>query len=272
MIKIILKILSITLVLLTATINAQTFQGKAYYQTKRNVNMKLDSSEVNNEMQKQIQEMIRKQFEKTYILTFNKTESIYKEEQQLAKPQSQSGITIQVGSSSDILYKNIKSSIYTKSNEVFGKRFLVKDKLEALDWTISKETKMIGKYLCIKATHTKMVDDFDDDFEKKEEQKELNIIAWYTPEIPVSIGPEQYGGLPGLIIELHEDKMHFVCSKIILNPTDKIDIVAPTKGKKMNQKEFDAMNDKKSKEMMEQFKNNRKKGSNGNTFSIQVGG
>ena len=28
------------------------------------------------------------------------------------------------------------------------------------------------------------------------------ITAWYTPQIPVSHGPAEYGGLPGLILEL----------------------------------------------------------------------
>jgi len=97
-------------------------------------------------------------------------------------------------------------------------------------------------------------------------------VAWYTPEIPVGHGPELYGNLPGLILELHEDKMHYVCNKIVLNPSEKIKIVAPKKGKKINQKDFDALMDKKQKEMMEQFKNTRKKGKNGNTFTISIGG
>ncbi len=269
--KIILSIL--TLISFSFIVNAQSFQGKAYYQTKRNIQMKMDSSKVNNEMQKQINEMLRKQFEKTYILTFNKEESLYKKEEKLNKPKpAQGGFSIEIVGGNDILYKNIATKTYVKSQEDFGKKFLIKDELNPYKWTITKETKMIGKYLCIKATTTKLVDDYDDEHNKKEKQKELNIIAWYTPEIPVGAGPEMYDSLPGLIMELHEGKMHYVCNKIVMNPKDKINIEAPKKGKVINQKDYDELMDKKQKQMMEQFKNQRKKGKDGSSFTISIGG
>jgi len=255
-------------------LNAQNFQGKAYYQTKRTFKMEVDSTSVNDEMQKQLNEMIRKQFEKTYILTFNKNESIYKQEEKLNKPNpAQGGFVIEIVDSHNVLYKNTKENSYTQSQEEFGKKFLINDKIKPLKWEITKEIKMIGNnYLCIKATAIKLIDDYDEDHNKKEKQKELKIVAWYTPEIPVSHGPELYGNLPGLILELHEDKMHYVCNKIVLNPKEKIEITAPKKGKKINQKDFDEIMEKKNKEMMEQFKNNRKKGDKGDTFTITIGG
>ena len=32
------------------------------------------------------------------------------------------------------------------------------------------------------------------------------MSAWFTPEIPVSTGPSMYGGLPGLILEINDDR------------------------------------------------------------------
>ena len=274
------KLLFVTLLLSAFMVNAQNFQGKAYYQTKRTftMNTKTDSTNtkkppVDDAMKKQIQEMLKKQFEKTYILTFNKYESIYKKQKELATPKPKSGFSIEIVDGNTFLYKNIQQKIYAQSQEEYGKKFLVKDKLIPLQWEITKETKMIGKYLCIKATAIKKIDDFDKDYNKKEKQKEIKIVAWYTPEIPVNNGPELYSGLPGLILELHEDKMHYVCNKIVLNPKEKTVIKTPTKGKVMNQKDFDALMQKKQKEMMEQFKNQRKKkGGNGDSFSIIIGG
>jgi GLPGLI family protein len=251
-------------------LQAQTFQGKAFYQTKRNFEIEMDSTQVNNEMQKELQAMLKKQFEKTYILTFNKEESIYKEEVALDKPQAgQSGIMIIVGGASDVLYKNVKAKNYTKAEEIYGKKFLIQDSLKTIAWTITKETKMIGKYLCIKATSSKMIDDFDGNFEKKQKQKEIQITAWYTPEIPVGNGPDFFEGLPGLIMELHEDKMHYVCIKIILNPKDKDLITKPTKGTKTTQTEFDTIKKKKAKEMMEQFQGGKQKKGKGFTMTIR---
>lgn len=256
-------------------VQGQEFQGKAYYQTKQNFDIKLDSSNTDDAMQKEIQAMLKKQFEKTYILSFEKTRSLYVEEKQLNKPTpSQGGMVIEIiGNSSEVLYKDTKNNTYVNAQESFGKKFLIKDALKSLDWKIGKETKMIGKYLCIKATAIKMVADFDEErMEMKEKKKEQEVIAWYTPEIAVSNGPSNFYGLPGLILELHEGKMHYVCTKIVLNPKKKIDITAPKKGKIVTEKEFKKIMNKKAKEMHEQFKGGRKKGNDRDHFSIEIRG
>jgi len=259
MTRIILKITIAIILFVSNIVNAQDFQGKAYYQTKRNVSVKLDSTTIQDEQQKAIQEMIRKQFEKTYILTFNKTESLYKQEEKLETPKPKtSGMVVKIVGLDNVYYKNTKENIYVDAQEGFGKKFLIKDELIPWDWKLEKETKQIGNYLCYKATAIKMVDDFDG-MKKKEKQKELAITAWYTPEIPVSNGPKDYFGLPGLILELHEGKMHYVCSKLVLNSKDKLKVEAPKKGKVVTQKEYDDITEKKTKEMMENFQNTRKK-------------
>lgn len=255
------KFLIVCITLISLPLFSQNFQGKVYYKTVREFKIKLDSnSKVPEAQQKALQEMLQKQMQKTYVLTFNKNSSLYKEDAQLNEPVKSNGISITIGNSNDVLYKNIKTKTYVKSEENFGKRFLIQDSLQKLDWKLEKETKKIGKYLCLKATAVKMVDDYEG-VKKKEKQKELKITAWYTPEIPVSNGPEYYFGLPGLILELHEDKMHYVANKIVLNPKNKKEIEAPKKGKKVTQKQYDAIMDKKTQEMIENFKSNRKKGS-----------
>jgi len=251
---------------------SQNFQGKAYYKTSRDFKMELDSTSSKNTLsvdQKALQEMIKKQMQKTYILTFDKTKSLYKEEEKLEQPTQTGGITITIGNPNDVLFKDIKTKIYVDSKESYGKQFVVKDSLKSNKWKFEKETKKIGKYTCLKATATKLVDDYEG-FKKKEKQKEIKITAWYTPEIPVSNGPEFYFGLPGLILELHEDKMHYLLTKLVLNPKNKIKIEEPTKGKKVNQKQYDKIMEKKNKEMMESFKSNRKKGNNVSTQTIII--
>ena len=61
--------------------------------------------------------------------------------------------------------------------------------------------------------------------------KTVEVVAWFTPEIPVSTGPSWYQGLPGLILEVNDDKTTILCTKIVLNPDEKSKIKRPKKGR-----------------------------------------
>lgn len=281
----IIKVVVIFLALVVVKANAQDFQGIATYKSKRKLEIKLDSTQVNSEMHQQMMEMLKKQFEKTYNLSFNKEESIYKEEESLAPPQPSSGMQIVIATTggADILYKNTKHQRFTNQNDVFGKIFLIKDKLEKVDWKLESETKNIGEYTCFKATTTKQREkrvgsisvnkekDVDAEEEKKAPEMEtITITAWYTPQIPVSTGPGNYHGLPGLILEVNDGSETVICSKIVINPQDEVDISEPKKGKVVTQVEFDEIMEKKMKEMNEQF--NSKRRGDGHEVEIRIGG
>ncbi|MCB0459108.1 MAG: GLPGLI family protein [Flavobacteriaceae bacterium] len=276
------KILSLLVMVSFMTANAQNFQGKATYKTHRKMDLQIsgDKNAPNEEMQKQIQEQLRKQFQRTYFLNFTQTESTYKQEEQLSSPQPQAaGVAVQIvsaGSGQDVLYKNLKENRYVNKAEIMGKRFLIKDTIAKQDWQLTGETKSIGKYTCYKATYSREINYKDIsavDGEVKEEEKTRTVVttAWYTPEIPVSNGPSNYGGLPGLILEINEDKLTIVCSEIVMNPDNKITIEEPTKGKEVSQKEYDEIMDKKQQEMIERMRNNRPS-KDGNTIEIKIGG
>ena len=85
------KIITVVLIFMVSHIFAQDFQGVATYKTQRKFDIKMDSTKVNDAMQKQMMEMMKKQFQKTYTLTFNQAESIYKQEVSLAAPQMGGG-------------------------------------------------------------------------------------------------------------------------------------------------------------------------------------
>ena len=87
-----------------------------------------------------------------------------------------------------------------------------------------------------------------DDFELP---KEITITAWYTPEIPINQGQEGYWGLPGLILEVNDGKTVILCSKVVLNSKEKVEIKAPTNGKDISQKEYDKTVTDKMQEMNE---------------------
>jgi GLPGLI family protein len=136
---------------------------------------------------------------------------------------------------------------------------------------IGGETRVIGGYNCFKATTVRPASKTDFrilDLRRRscsckpaEGEKKTNFMdnlempkdvltTWYTPEIPVNQGPENYWGLPGLILEINDGKTVILCSKIVLNPKEK-EIKAPVKGKVISQKEYDETVIKKMQEMRE---------------------
>ena len=267
------------------------FQGMAVYESKTSTSEFAKNFDGNKdmtpEMKNQIMERMKKMFEKTFVLNFDKSSSIYKEEEKLDAPGQGGGGRMMASfmGGGGTYFKNVKEKQYTVDKEVFGKEFLIKDSLPNLKWVLSDESKKIGDYTCFKATAIKEASKTDfrnyrrkkeepkkdteegkiDEkatTEKKEEKKtnffedidmpkEVTVTAWYCPEIPVNQGPDEYWGLPGLIMEVNDGKTIIMCSKLVLNVKEKIEIKAPTGGDKVSQKEYDDIMIKKMKEMSE---------------------
>ncbi|TYP99499.1 GLPGLI family protein [Tenacibaculum adriaticum] len=257
------------------------FQGKAVYQSKTSFDMsRFNDREMSEQRKKQMMDRMKNMLEKTYILHFNKISSLYKEEEKLETP-GQGGFRFG-GMSGGTQYKNISEKKMIEAKEFFGKKFLITEEVEMPQWEMSGETKKIGNYTCYKATMIKKNDDFDwrsmrrrnDDKPKDstkvikvsdeiETPKETLVTAWYTPQIPVSNGPEKYWGLPGLILEINSDRTTILCTEVVLNPTEKVMIEAPTKGDKVTREEYNKIMKKKMEEMREMFRGRRDGGRGG---------
>ncbi len=246
----------------TSILSAQGFQGKAIYESKTVIQMDFSGRNIPEDRKKMILERMKKAGEKTFVLSFNQIESLYKEQQKLEQPGgARGGMRFRMmGSGGEDFYKSVKDGTYAVKQDLFGKIFLVKDSLPKLQWKISGETKMIGKYTAFKATAIKTVkrrnmaalfNRNENNKGKEFIEKEIEIIAWYAMDIPVNQGPADYCGLPGLILEVSDDVTSILCSQIVMNPKDKIEIKAPSKGKKVTQEEFDTISRNKMKEMRE---------------------
>lgn len=249
----------IALILLQSnTSEAQEFQGQAYYFSKSKMELGSWGARMSEGEKKQVQERLKNRLEKTYILSFNKEESVFIEEDKL---DAMSGATDSWGNnfSRGEQYKNVKENALVQSQEFYGKRFLVKDKLQPITWTTGKESKQIGQYLCFKASAlvpTKELTWYDfswGDLRNAESDKKKDSIAaepepvvvemtqieaWYTPQIPVGHGPGEYWGLPGLILEVSAGSTTMLCSKIVMNPKEKFTIEAPDKGQEITKSEY----------------------------------
>ena len=271
MIKIVLSILFLLLGFLS---KAQDFQGKAEYFSKRILNTNVEKIEKNinkdnnPEFEKAFQDALNRATEKKYLLTFTKFECLYEEQQELDTHKApSSGMAILVSfSEAGKKYINIKDKNSIVEDEIFGREFLIIEPLEKPDWKLVNETKKIGEYNCFRAellipVSEKQRKEYEEFLKKEEtkpalfkmeEPKDKVIIAWYTPEIPLSFGPNNYWGLPGLILEINEDKTIILCSKVTLNNKEKSKIKAPNTGEKVTQKKFDAIQKKKTDSMKDE--------------------
>lgn len=265
------NILVAVLLLQAGILSAQNFQGKATYHSASKMNFSFSRGEANEQVSEEIKKQLSKQMQKEYTLLFNVKESTWQEAESLdgGKPATASAggtsfVSISTGSNG-ILYKNTAEGKYEQEKSVFGKPFLVKDKLKPFEWQLTGESKKIGNYNCQQAVYERVTTrrafrmvtgDVDEEEESVEEvQDTVKVTAWFTPEIPVSHGPEDYWGLPGLILEVNNGTTTLVCSQVVLNPEDGIELKMPAKGKVVSRDEYVKIQEAKAEEMMKKYRN-----------------
>ena len=103
---------------------------------------------------------------------------------------------------------------------------MVEDSARKIDWVVKDEIRTIADFKCHKAVG-KICDS-------------VYVVAFYTEDIVVSGGPEMFGGLPGMIMELAIPRLHttWTADKVELVPPKETDFMMPDKGKKVTEKEL----------------------------------
>lgn len=135
-----------------------------------------------------------------------------------------------------IIYSNTGTSAVLEQMGFMGKDFLISDSLKNLKWKISAgEQKSILGYTCMKAT-------FKDSLR--------NIAVFFTPQIPLQHGPDNFGGLPGVILEVQSSQTHILATQIM---TEAPEITPPAKGEKLTRTEFNKIREEKMKEQREMW-------------------
>jgi len=253
-----------SLLMLTLTVtSAQEFQGKAYYISKTTMDPNFGAN-IPPERRQRFMDRMKSNLEKNYELDFNSTASTFYNEERLDNSGGSGRFNFMSFMSpfQGILHKEFASKTFTNRVELFGKIFLIKDSLPESKWLLSGESKQIGNYTVYKATMSREVPQEVFQFgrqnseENQPKMKTVNITAWFTPQIPVSTGPYKYGGLPGLILEVNSDNTTVLCTKVVINPKEKMKIKAPQKGTVVNTEEYDKIRTEKIAEMREMYRRN----------------
>lgn len=234
------NILIITLLIIPFFCFAQTSGVVNYTHT-----IKIDIS--GRDLPKEILDQIPKERISHKTLIFNENESSYKtliKEEETDVEGESGGMRFRMrmmgGNEKEQTYKNLEEKIAIDQRDLMGKLFKINADIEDTEWKITGEKKIIFKYMVLEAQT--MIDDT------------VAISAWFTPQIPVSNGPQMFGGLPGLILEVHigeEGKNVIRPTEIALREIDVSEIVKPDEGKEVTHDEFREIRKEKMQEMRE---------------------
>ncbi len=224
-----------------ALLIAQEFQGEIIYQSATaNSNKELSYDKELEAYKKRVAKAHQKEFK----LLFNKDISLFKLIEKLNVPNQSNGFgRMGVVYPFENFYKNNKEKRIINKQEWFGQIFLIQDSLKIKPWRILDKTKQIGEYLCRKAVFTKAYSahEIGKDGALKFVQKEREVVAWFTNQIPVSHGPGFFYGLPGLILEVHDGNTVLLTTEVTLKQKGKKRIQEPKRGKVVSQSEFDSI-------------------------------
>jgi GLPGLI family protein len=79
-----------------------------------------------------------------------------------------------------------------------------------------------------------------------------DIVAWFSPEIPVPLGPSIFSGLPGLILAVERNgETAYVATSVQLGPPAEEAMIKPDKGSNVSMEEFAVIQEEKLKEWEE---------------------
>lgn len=211
---------------------SDTISENSLYKRNRRVYTKIKETE--NEAKKILEEL-------RFELKFKPYESLFSVQRNL-KLEDNTYYGFAVGPyGSGIYYSNFEKKEYLTSLEAYGELFLIKG--NQIKWKITSLRKNISGYSCYKAITINEVKNND-------KTLKTEIIAWFTTDIPAPFGPLEFGGLPGLVLELEVGKDKFIMSKIELNPKKQINISKPIKGIRVTKAQLEKIGSK----TMEDFK------------------
>jgi GLPGLI family protein len=211
-----------------AFISNEVSEGVITYTTKINMHKRIPAEQ--EEMKKMIPEFNTSQ----HMLVFNEMSSLYK-----AVPVDENPFDDQAGAGGGRLvmrmvnqnetYFDRGEDMMVLLREFMGKKYLTKNDSKRLPWKLGTDTKEIHGYLCKNAFFT--------------DENEREVLAWYTEDLRIPIGPDRFHGLPGLIMEvnINQDEMVISVEKLDFRNLKKNELKEPKSGQEITDEAYRAM-------------------------------
>ncbi len=240
-------LLSITTLLFISTIGFSQNHGAIKYTE----NIKLDFDLPDGV---ELSEMMGNSITTNKELFFHDNVSVYKDAKnnensdlEMSNDDGSFQIKIKRDDTENIYYTNLKEKLSLQQTGFMGKEFLIHNTLERPKWKITGDRIKYLGYVCQKATMTEKGREKDE----AGQYKDREVVAWFTTDIPFSIGPDNYNQLPGaiLMISVDEGKTEIKAIEVSLSMPDKTNMTKPDKGQKVTPEEYAKIVEEKTKEM-----------------------
>ena len=231
--------LTIFLISISLISYSQKTSGVVTYE--ETTNFQIDMEKLEEQGMSEFASMMPKSMSNKKQLYFTKDSLLYSNLKEDKEEKKSNGPRVMMFSNSDEkTFINFQTNTVVEQKDFMGKMFLIEDTIGTLNWKMTGETKVILNYPCIKAVITDSLE---------------TVEAWFTTEIPFSIGPEKYGQLPGMILELSSKSTRKTITAVDFQykELEAENIYIPSDGKKVTKKKFEETMDKKMKEMKQEY-------------------
>ncbi len=244
------------LLLYIGTTSAQIKSGEIVYQVEapQEFNDFIDSTitKGNPESVKTFIKQLYNEIKQTapyvrFNLVFNQEASLFEAEKNMDVDNGMNiDRVIGISGGRGLFYINSQRGVSIQQKKEYGKTWRMERPTDSLNWNIKDEYKTIQGYRCQKATAEYPID----------LGRTIDLIAWFTPELPFHFGPNGIAGLPGAILGLSYNDYYIYATHIQLSKSEK-SIKEPTKGELISFKEYDKVilrNDSRAREQYEKTK------------------
>lgn len=260
-----ITLLAVTASLLTATSFGQLTEGKIVYERKINMHKNLPPEA--EQMKAMIPEFQTSKME----LAFKDQQSLYKpfksDDDDMPSGEAVGGgggggRTFRfggMGGGNTESFKDYEKDTKTEIRELGPKKYLLDDSLKHYSWKLSPDTMTILGHLCHKATTTlkggimgMAMQRFgggggggnrgggDSAARAPRVMPDQQAVAWYADDIASPSGPDDFGGLPGLILLLNVGEGAMVFTPLNFDSKGGT-VKAPSGAKKITREEYRAL-------------------------------
>ena len=209
-------------------------RGRIVYEEKMDMHRRIPPERA--EMKDMIPQFRTSNFELFFTDIASKYKAVPQTEEEITGSQGNAQFRMRMTPPRREVYKNLAEDKMVDEREFMTKMFLIKGKAAPFAWKIADGQKKIMEYSCMQAMY---------------QDSATSYVAWFTPQIPISNGPAEFGGLPGMIVQvdINNGERVLTAIQVVDEEVDSELLQEPSKGKEVTQEEFREIMHEKMKEM-----------------------